>query len=273
MASVKEDRDRDRDAFKKPSKYLDLKGKNYLPWTIRTELKLKEEDLWLYVLDVASGGTDVPDNAASNATKKAFKEGNSKALSVIMNYLQDQTLTSVANHKNSAREMWNSLEKMMTQSGDADRLNARTDLGAYRHKYSDDVIDTLMNMERLHRTFEHGTNPVSLSDVEKIGYLATALACAGGRWIHISDELNAALQLRFAGNGYIPPTYESVRERVEKEQRDKVHRRGAWIHERAPFQFGGGRPTGGFGGGTRREDPRTSVRRSLQGGYRKWMHG
>jgi hypothetical protein len=248
MASVKED----REAVKKPSKYLDVKGKNYVPWTIRTERSLKDDDAWEYVIDVAEGGTDEPDPAtATNAQKKAWKEGNSKALAVIMNYLQDQTLTSVSTHKNSARNMWNALEKTMTQSGDADKLNARTDLGAYQHKYSADVVETLEGMEKLHRTFEHGTNPVPLTNVEKIGYLATALACAGGRWITISDELNSSNQQGQHGVGYAPPTYESVRERVEKEQRDKVNRRGAWMHEKVPFQFGGGRPTGGYNGGNK----------------------
>jgi hypothetical protein len=229
----------------KPNKYLDVKGLNYVPWSMRTKQRMVENDVYKYVMPMAEGGEGVPAHDASEAAVRRYAKGNAAALSEIAKYMQDETLVSLTHHGDVARDMWNGLAAKMVLSGGYDRRIARTELGSYKHKYASDITTTFAELEKLFRTFEMGANPTPLTESEKVGYLASALATAGGRWTTIADEIESELAKEAYNHGVMVITYEAVKTRCDREQRDKTGRRGAWIHDKGPSMFMG-RPVGGY---------------------------
>jgi hypothetical protein len=230
----------------KTARMLDLDGKNYIPWSARVENKLKQEEVWSYVKEAADGGIEEPDAAAgaSEAAIRKFEKGNAKALAEMMKYLPDLTITAMMENKDSARDFWNALKTKMMLSGAYDRRIARTSLGELKHKYSENISTTIMEAERLFAVFSSGNNPAPLPDAEKIGYLAAAITYAGGRWTTVADTIEALLDTA------LPPTYATIKAKLEKEQRDKTGKLGAWSHEAPRFNFRM-QGTGGAGSGGR----------------------
>jgi hypothetical protein len=218
----------------KNARMLQVDGKNYIPWAARTENKLKQEEVYAYVRDLNDGGIDVPGADGlppSEAAIRRYEKGNAKALAEIMKYLPDLTITAMMEHKDSARDFWNALKTKMMLSGAYDRRIARTSLGELKHKYTDNVASTIMEAERLFAVFSSGNNPAPLPDAEKIGYLAAAITYAGGRWTTVADTIEALLDTA------VPPTYATIKAKLEKEQRDKTGKLGAWSHEAPRFNF------------------------------------